>query len=1112
MGHTDTRMGGQRATVLPAGTVTFLLTDVEGSTAGWVRSPEGLAVAIPRHYEVLDEAIGAHGGVRPVEQGEGDSTVAAFSRASDALAAAVDAQRSLTAEPWPDGAEVRVRMAVHTGEAQLRDEGNYVGLALARCARIRSCAHGGQVLVSEATAALVGDTPPPDVVLRDLGTHRLKDLGRPERVWQLVHPDLAQEFPPLHSLDAHRHNLPVQLTSFVGREAELAVIDKLLPETRILTLTGAGGCGKTRLALQLAVRVVDHYPDGVWVIELAPVNDGELVASTVLRALGLREEQGRPPAKTLESHLRDRRAMLILDNCEHLVPACAALADALVRSCPSVQVLATSRAPLTVEGEVPWRVPNLSAPTRTDPVGLDTMDGYEAVRLFIERARQARPNFEVTTETAPAVAEICRRLDGIPLAVELAAARARMLTPQEICDGLADRFRLLVGRTRTATRHHQTLQASVDWSYQLLEEDERVLLHRLSVFAGTVGLDTVEAVSEGNGLERLAILDVLAGLIDKSLVVVEDEGPAARYRLLETIRQYADARLAESGDRDRLHRRHRDHFVEAAERLGLQLVGTNQEGAAAALAEAYPNLAAAFEWSRGQGDTDALLRLVGALFYFFIIRGMFVQGRRWSQAALAPGDGSASLRVRALVADGHLAVFGGDVISTPPAVAEAVEIARDLDDEAASLRSEGLAAELTAFADPETGAPLLRDNLAVARDRGDVWWLTEGLCNLAVVHGLVGDFVQARTTSGEALGLAEAAGDRFERRQALSINAWAEVCRGDLPAALDGAVPLIAEARATHDTHTLIPALATLGLARTYQGDAASARPVADEAVRIAQESGGAWTTFALFGRAVLALHEGEETMLRWACESFDHAAAAFGYPPDLIVPWLGWGLVLSGDVETARRLLEPVHLEHHRFFESTRLAVQALIERVSGEPERAEDAAHRALALAQGNGHLICEVEAVETLAGVAIDLEGHELAARLVGAATARRRALHYARPPVTQPAHDGDVAAVIDALGADRYDAFAADGAHMAWDDTIDYVTRGRGERKRPASGWASLTPTELSVVKLVAEGLSNQQVAERLFIAPRTVGTHLTHVYAKLGLSTRTELAVAVLRRR
>jgi len=407
--------------------------------------------------------------------------------------------------------------------------------------------------------------------------------------------------------------------------------------------------------------------------------------------------------------------------------------------------------------------------------------------------------------------------------------------------------------------------------------------------------------------------------------------------------------------------------------------------------------------------------------------------------------------------------------------------------------------------------PRLIENLAVARERGDVWWLTEGLCNLAIVQGLAGDFRQARTTSGEALALADAAGDRFERRQALSVEAWAAVCQGDLAAAGRGAEPLIGEARATQDTHTLILALAIVGLVRTYQGDAASARPPADEAVRIALESGGAWTTFALFGRAVLALYDGDLATLDWACEAFQQAAVAFGPPAEIILPWLALGQLLAGDVEAARRLLDPLRPVQHRFFESTRLAVQATVERVCGEPERAEDAAHQALALAHGDGQLICEVESVEALAGVDVDLGAHEQAARLLGAVDARRRALGYARLPMAQPVHDADVAAVVAALGADRHDALAAEGAQMSWDETIDYVTRGRGGRKRPASGWASLTPTELSVVRLVAEGLSNQQVAERLFVAPRTVGTHLTHVYAKLGITTRTELAVAALRR-
>src|SRR5262245_27231715 len=341
------------ATRLPTGTVTFLMTDIEGSTRGWAQSPAALSAAVPRHYQILDEEIVAQGGVRPVEQGEGDSVVAAFGRASDAVHAAVLAQRRLAAEEWPENIGLRVRMALHTGEAQLRDEHNYFGVALILCARIRACGHGGQILLSDATAQLAADALPDDATLADLGRHRLKDLPRPERLWQLTHPDLEHRFPPLRSVDAFRHNLPVQLTSFVGREAELTVLDKLVPETRILTLTGSGGCGKTRLAIELAALLLDHHPDGAWVVELAPINDPDLVAPTALRALGLRDEQGLTAVETVTRYLRDRHAMLILDNCEHLLTACAELAEAVARACPSVHVLATSREPLTVDGEIP---------------------------------------------------------------------------------------------------------------------------------------------------------------------------------------------------------------------------------------------------------------------------------------------------------------------------------------------------------------------------------------------------------------------------------------------------------------------------------------------------------------------------------------------------------------------------------------------------------------------------------------------------------------------------------------------------------------------------------------------------------------------------------------
>ncbi|MDP9257115.1 MAG: adenylate/guanylate cyclase domain-containing protein [Actinomycetota bacterium] len=404
---------------MPAGTVTLLLTDVEGSTRLWENAPTAMPEAIARHYGILDEAIASHGGMRPVEQGGGDSVVAAFTRARDAVAAALDAQRAVLAEDWPDGAQLRVRMALHTGDAQLRDEGNYFGAAVIRCARLRAVAHGGQVLLSGATAELVADHLPDGADLVNLGVHRLRDLGRAERVFALGHPDLPGGVPPPRSLDELPNNLPIQLTSFVGRGRELVELDELLASTRLLTLAGAGGCGKTRLALQLAADALDHYPGGAWWLELAPLTDPALVESALATMVGVRPLPGQTPVEAAVFHLAAQRALVLLDNCEHVLEPCRQLADALLHGCPDITVVATSREPLGLGGETTWRVPSLSLPPERAPEALQSLGDSDAVRLFIERAVKVRPNFAVTNESAPHVAQICQHLDGIPLAIEL---------------------------------------------------------------------------------------------------------------------------------------------------------------------------------------------------------------------------------------------------------------------------------------------------------------------------------------------------------------------------------------------------------------------------------------------------------------------------------------------------------------------------------------------------------------------------------------------------------------------------------------------------------------------------------------------------------------------
>src|SRR5246127_3822816 len=462
--------------LLPTGTVTLLLADVEGSTRLWETQPDQMSAAMARMNQVVSDTIAAHDGMRPVEQGEGDSFVAAFARASDAVACALELQRAPLAP-------IRLRVGVHTGEVQLRDEGNYAGPTINRTARLRDLAHGGQIVLSAATEDMVVDRLPADGWLTDLGTHPLRDLPRPERVVQLCHPDLRNEFPPLRTAKAVvSQNFPVQLTNFVGRGAQMTELEKLLVDNRLVTLTGAGGAGKTRLAVEIAARIAAEFGGGVCYVDLAPITHPAVVAVAVARAFGLPDQPDRSTMDTLLSFVRDRQMLVVLDNCEHLLDVSAELVVALLGAAPGLTLLATSREPIGVAGEVSWWVPSLSL-------------ADEAIELFVDRARRARPDFAVDDDNAPAVGEICRRLDGMPLAIELAAARVRALSVAEILEGLRDRFRLLTGGARTAVLRQQTLRASVDWSHALLTASEGVLFRRLGGFLGGFDLDAARTVA-----------------------------------------------------------------------------------------------------------------------------------------------------------------------------------------------------------------------------------------------------------------------------------------------------------------------------------------------------------------------------------------------------------------------------------------------------------------------------------------------------------------------------------------------------------------------------------------------------------------------------------------
>ena len=600
---------------LPTGTVTFLFTDIEGSTALWEQDGARMSQALAAHDALTRSAVERHHGT--VVKMTGDGVHAAFDEAVDALTVTLDLQQALADPAATCGLALRVRCGLHTGVVERRD-GDYFGMSVNRAARIMSVAHGGQVLLSHAVVDRVGKILPESVSLRDLGKVRLKDLATPEHVYQVVHPGMRQAFPALRSLEATPNNLPQQATNFIGREQALVELKRLLAKTRLLTLTGSGGCGKTRLSLQVAAESLELFPDGAWFVELAPLSDPGLVLQTVATVLGLKEAQGKPIVQALTDHLKDKRLLLLLDNCEHLLDGCAQLADTLVRQCPQVKIVASSREILGIGGEQAYRVPSLSLPDLKRAQTPTTVSKYESAELFVDRALLVHPDFQVTNQNASTLASICYRLDGIPLAIELAAARVRSISVEEIDGKLDQRFRLLTGGSRTALPRQQTLQALIDWSYDLLSDSEKLTLRRLSVFAGGWTLAAAEQVCAGDGVDEQNVLDLLTSLTDKSLVVVVEQNDGHyRYHLLETTRAYALERLAEAGETERMLRRHAEAILAllaAYEKDDRQW--RIKPADRVALAAEIDNLRAALAWVvTAAAGTDLVVPLAGVSYH-----------------------------------------------------------------------------------------------------------------------------------------------------------------------------------------------------------------------------------------------------------------------------------------------------------------------------------------------------------------------------------------------------------------------------------------------------------------------------------------------------------------
>ncbi len=606
---------------LPTGTVTFLFTDLEGSTRLWEQYPDAMRSALARHDEIVRDAIGAHSG--HVVKMTGDGAHAAFANAADAVRAARDAQLALGRESWDDTGPLCVRMGIHTGHAEARD-GDYYGTAVNKAARLMSVAHGRQIVVSLATEELLRDDGAGDCTLLDLGEHRLRDLAEPERVFQLEHPGLQRTFDPLRSLDAYRGNLPSQATSFVGREEEIRAIGDALASSRLVTITGVGGVGKTRLAIQVAADLLPGFPDGAWLCELAAASDADAMTQVVAATLGVQPRAGVDLESGIVDFLRAKELLLVLDNCEHLLDAAARLASSVLRESSTTRILATSREGLAIGGEQVWP--------------LRSLVDDQAAELFGDRARSVAPDAALDAHDA-AVAEICRRLDGIPLAIELAAARVVALGPTEIATRLDERFRLLTGGRRTAVERHQTLRATVDWSYSLLEARAQVVFARLGVFSGGFDVEAAEAVASGVGLEPWDVVDAVTDLTGKSMVVSERGPSGTRYRLLETMRAYARERLEQQNDADSWRRRHAEHYALVAENFGPMLRGPDELETRRRLHLELDNLRAAVTWaldSHGAGDADLAARIIGALSVESQMNGVLGIGD-WADRAVRDG-------------------------------------------------------------------------------------------------------------------------------------------------------------------------------------------------------------------------------------------------------------------------------------------------------------------------------------------------------------------------------------------------------------------------------------------------------------------------------------------
>ncbi|HVL33182.1 MAG TPA: tetratricopeptide repeat protein, partial [Actinomycetota bacterium] len=809
--------------LLPSGAVTFLMSDIEGSTPLWESVPDAMAAAMARHDEIFREVLPEYGGMEPLDQGEGDSVMAVFARASDAVGCALHLQRALCEEPWPEAVKLRVRMAVHTGEALLR-EGNYLGATLARAARVRALGHGGQVLISGSTEVLARDGLPDGAHLRDLGEHHLKGLSRPERVFQLVHDELPDGFPAIAGVGTTPHNLPLQLTAFFGRAPEMRSIADALAGARLVTLTGPGGVGKSRLAIEAASRMLQQFPDGVWLVPLHALEDPRLVADAVASTLLVRTDGD--PLSALIDHLRERRGLVILDTCDHVLDGVVALSGALLRAAAEMRILATSRSPLMAAGEQVLPVEALPVAGQDAP----------AIALFADRAAHAKAGFLVTDQNVAAVARICERLDGSPLAIELAAARARSFPPERIADLLDDRFRLLTGGARDASPHQRTLRATIDWSYDLLDEKERSVFRRFAVFAGGCTLDAAEAVC-GDDPE---VFDVVTRLVDRSLVYAGEGDTEGRFLLYETLRAYAADRLKENGEEDAAREAHAAWFSSSATRAAPEIAGPAQMMWLDSLERDHDNFRAALQHLLIDRRDVEGARMAAALAGFWSTRGHLAEASRWLGLAVdVAAEAPAQLRAQLLRASGTVELHRGELAFARTRYEAALPLVRMLNDRHATAR---VLNELGAIAyregDDERARTSIGESLDLARELGDRQAELDALNNLAALSLRAGDAGEATEAFTRCLSIARELGNDAHIASLLSNLGYVAQISGRGDQARAQHEEALAIRRALHHVSGVISSLSNLAELERTQGAHDHARAYAVEALALAIEIG----------------------------------------------------------------------------------------------------------------------------------------------------------------------------------------------------------------------------------------------------------------------------------